>query len=495
VADYRLSVQTISRADGRNAVAAAAYRAGEELSNERNGQTYDYTRRGGVLHTEIIAPETAPDWVHDRERLWNEAERSELRINSRVAREVQLSLPHELTAEQRKELVTEFVRDNFVAKGMVADVAIHAPSKDGDQRNYHAHVMLTTRIITPNGFTEKQRDWNSTEVLSEWRENWATAQNRHLTRALGARAPQVTHKSYAEQGIDKIPGHHLGPGAAAMERRHQASRRGDLHRESRVSQDRIKVARERQDTLQAQFSPPVEKSMAEAVMAISGTRQELEMQLEAHSQQLSRTLAEMKGKRNITVNSIEKTAMEPFEKEVKKAKRDLEMARDRAGLQATPRTIMYWFKNPSSQMWQSMKRSAEIDAASAKLNEATKSRDLAQKWLKSEPGMKYTLGQYREQQPRLQELRTDERKARRNIAQVSRHLKTAQTLEKTTRALMQSGLAPTVSIPERGLDSGRYLKAFQTGINARMQALAPQQQQTLAQILTRGILPSLSRGR
>ena len=495
MADYRLSAQMISRADGRNAVAAAAYRSGEELANDRNGQSYDYTRKGGVLHTEIIAPAHAPAWVYDREHLWNAVETSETRKNSQVAREVQLSLPHELTDAQRQELVTDFVRDNFVAQGMVADIAIHAPSRHGDDRNFHAHVLLTTRTMTPEGFTEKRRDWNSREVLSGWRENWATVQNRHLARALGPRAPKVTHQSYAEQGIDKIPGYHLGPGAMAMERRGEQSRRGDLQRDSRAAQECVTAERERQDALQAQYSPPVEKSMPEAVLAISSVRRGLEEDLEAHAQHLARTLAEMKGKRIITVKSIEKTALAPFEKEVNKAKRELEMARERAGLQATPRTIMHWFKNPTSQMWQSMKRSVEVDAAATKLNEANRNRDRAQNWLKSEPGVKYTLGQYSEQQPRLRELRTAERKARRNIAQVSRHLKTAQTLEKTTRALMQSGLARTVSIPERGLDSGRYLKVFQTGITARVQALAPQQQKTLAQILTRGIVPSLSRGR
>jgi ATP-dependent exoDNAse (exonuclease V) alpha subunit len=194
VADYRLSAQMISRADGRNAVAAAAYRAGAELANDRNGQTYDYTRKGGVLHTEIIAPEHAPDWVQDREHLWNAVERSETRINSQVAREIQLSLPHELTDAQRKELVAEFVRDNFVAKGMVADIAIHAPSRHGDDRNVHAHVLLTTRAIEPNGFAEKRREWNAKEHLYEWRENWAAIQNRHLVQALGKEAPKVTHE-------------------------------------------------------------------------------------------------------------------------------------------------------------------------------------------------------------------------------------------------------------------------------------------------------------
>jgi ATP-dependent exoDNAse (exonuclease V) alpha subunit len=492
MADYRLSAQMISRADGRNAVAAAAYRAGVELANERNGQTYDYTRKGGVLHTEIIAPAHAPVWAQDRAQLWNEAERSETRKNSQVAREIQLSLPHELTDAQRKQLVTEFVRDNFVAKGMVADIAIHAPSRHGDERNVHAHVLLTTRAMTPEGFAEKRREWNAKEHLYAWRENWATVQNRHLTQALGPKAPQVTHQSYAEQGLDKVPGHHLGPSATAMERRRERSERGDLNRGSRAANERMKEARARQDALQRQYSPPVDRSVAEVSLDLINVRQHLETQLEGHQQRLARTLQEQKGLR-VTVKSIERGVLAPFDQEVKQATRDLDVARQRAGIDASPRVIMNWFKDPAGQLWQAAKRSMAVDEAAAKLAAVQKKRHRAQAWLKSEPGMKHTLDRYNRDQPRLRELRTDERKARRNVAQVSRQLKITKTIEKTFTALRQAGLAATVSVPQKSLNVRSFLRFLQIGLGDRVQMLSPQQKQTLAQTIEHG--RSFSRGR
>jgi ATP-dependent exoDNAse (exonuclease V) alpha subunit len=493
VADYRLAAQMISRADGRNAVAAAAYRAGATLANDRNGQTYDYTRKGGVLHTEIIAPAHAPDWAQDRAQLWNAVERSETRINSQVAREIQLSLPHELTDAQRKELVTEFVRDNFVVQGMVADIAIHAPSRHGDERNVHAHVLLTTRAMTPDGFAEKRREWNAKEHLYAWRENWAAAQNRHLTQALGQKAPKVTHQSYAEQGLEKIPGHHLGPGATAMERRRERSERGDLNRASRAANECVQEARARQDTLQRQFSPPVNRSVAEISVDLISVRQQLEAQLEGHQQRLARALQEQKGLR-VTINSIERGVLAPFDQEVKQATRDLDLARQRAGIDASPRVIMNWFKDPAGQLWQSAKRSMDVDAAAGKLAAAQKKRHSAQAWLKSEPGMKHTLDRYNRDQPRLRELRTDERKAWRNVAQVSRQLKITKTMEKTFTALRQTGLAGTVSVPQKSLDVRSFLRFLQTGLRDRVQMLSPQQKRTLAQTIETG-RPPLSRGR
>jgi hypothetical protein len=492
VADYRLSAQMISRSDGRNTVAAAAYRAGVELYNDRNGQTYDYTRKGGVLHTEIIAPAHAPAWAQDREQLWNAVETSETRKNSQVAREIQLSLPHELTDAQRKELVTEFVRDNFVAQGMVADVAIHAPSRHGDDRNVHAHVLLTTRAIEPNGFSEKRREWNAKEHLCAWRENWAAIQNHHLAQALKEKAPKVTHQSYADQGIEKVPGHHLGPGATAMERRRERTKRGDLNRAIRAENEHNQEVRAHEDARQRQEYPPVNRSVAEVSLDLISVRKHLETQLAGHEQLLARTLQEQKGLRG-TITSIERGVLAPFDQEVKQATRDLDLARQRAGIAASPCVIMNWFKNPAGQLWQAAKRSMDVDTAVAKLAAAQKKRHRAQAWLKSEPGMKHTLDRYNHDQPRLRELRTDERKARRNVAQVSRQLKTTKTMEKTFTALRQTGLAPTVSVPQQGLDTRLFLRFLQIGLRDRVQMLSPQQQRTLAQTIEHG--PSLSRGR
>lgn len=179
----------ISRSQGRSATAAIAYRVAERIEDRRTGLTFDYAARGGVDHTEILAPDHAPDWVRDRSELWNRVEESETRKNSQVAREVRVALPDELTHAQRLELVREFVRSQFVDRGMVADIALHSPGRAGDERNHHAHILLTTREIAAEGsvpgggFTTKNRDWNKVEVLEGWREAWARDSNAALERA------------------------------------------------------------------------------------------------------------------------------------------------------------------------------------------------------------------------------------------------------------------------------------------------------------------------
>ena len=189
MAIYHLRATMISRSQGRSATAAAAYRVAERIEDRRTGLTFDYAARGGVDHTEILAPDHAPDWVYDRSELWNRVEESETRKNSQVAREVRVALPDELTHAQRLELVREFVRSQFVDRGMVADIALHAPGRAGDERNHHAHILLTTREIAAEGsvpgggFTTKNRDWNKVEVLEGWREAWARDSNAALERA------------------------------------------------------------------------------------------------------------------------------------------------------------------------------------------------------------------------------------------------------------------------------------------------------------------------
>lgn len=173
----------ISRSQGRSATAAIAYRVAERIEDRRTGLVFDYAARGGVDHTEILAPNHAPDWVYDRSELWNRVEESETRKNSQVAREIRVALPAELTHAQRVDLVREFVRGQFVERGMVADIALHAPGRDGDDRNHHAHILLTTREIGPEGFTTKNRDWNAVEALEGWREAWARDANVALERA------------------------------------------------------------------------------------------------------------------------------------------------------------------------------------------------------------------------------------------------------------------------------------------------------------------------
>ena len=173
----------ISRSQGRSVTAASAYRVAERIEDRRTGLTFDYAAKGGVDHTEILAPDHAPDWVHDRSELWNRVEESETRKNSQVAREVRVALPDELTHAQRVALVRDYAQAQFVDRGMVADIALHAPGRAGDERNHHAHILLTTREVDADGFTTKNRDWNAVKVLEGWREAWARDSNAALERA------------------------------------------------------------------------------------------------------------------------------------------------------------------------------------------------------------------------------------------------------------------------------------------------------------------------
>ena len=189
MAIYHLRATMISRSQGRSATAAAAYRVAERIEDRRTGLTFDYAARGGVDHTEILAPDHAPEWVRDRSELWNRVEESETRKNSQVAREVRVALPDELTHAQRVALVRDYAQAQFVDRGMVADIALHAPGREGDERNHHAHILLTTREVEAEGsvpgggFTTKNRDWNKVEVLEGWREAWARDSNAALERA------------------------------------------------------------------------------------------------------------------------------------------------------------------------------------------------------------------------------------------------------------------------------------------------------------------------
>ena len=203
MAIYHLRATMISRSQGRSATAASAYRVAERIEDRRTGLTFDYAARSGVDHTEILAPDHAPDWVRDRSELWNRVEESETRKNSQVAREVRVALPDELTHAERVALVRDYARAQFVDRGMVADIALHAPGREGDERNHHAHILLTTREIDAEGsvpgggFTTKNRDWNKVEVLEGWREAWARDSNAALERA--GLEDRVDHRTLVAQ--------------------------------------------------------------------------------------------------------------------------------------------------------------------------------------------------------------------------------------------------------------------------------------------------------
>ena len=197
MAIFRLSANVISRAKGRSSIAAAAYRSGSQLEDQRTGTVHDYTRKSDIQHSEIIVPEGAPAWSQDRLLLWNAVEAGERRRDAQLAREVQLALPREMNAERHLELVRSFVRDEFVARGMVADVSLHDHAARDGGGQPHAHVMLTMRSINEQGFGPKAREWNSTELLVHWREQWADRSNEQLAE-IGSDA-RIDHRTLVAQ--------------------------------------------------------------------------------------------------------------------------------------------------------------------------------------------------------------------------------------------------------------------------------------------------------
>jgi ATP-dependent exoDNAse (exonuclease V) alpha subunit len=230
MAIFHLSAKVVSRGKGQSAVAKAAYNAREKLEQEFTGKVNDFSRKQGLEFSGIFAPENAPDWARDREQLWNEVEKFEKRKDAQLAREVEVSLPHELNAEQRKQLITDFVREQFMRPGMVADVNIHAPDRKGDDRNYHAHILLTMREIGPDGFGPKVREWNGREQLEKWREGWERTANRYLERH--GFEPTLDRRTLEAQGIDREPTKHRGVHAQGMERRGLDTERGNAYRDT-----------------------------------------------------------------------------------------------------------------------------------------------------------------------------------------------------------------------------------------------------------------------
>ena len=225
MAIYHFSVKAISRGEGRSAVAAAAYRAGEKLQDDKYGKEQDYTKKSGVEFTNIYAPEnTNPDLLN-RQKLWNTVEKVERRKDALLAREFEIAFPEELNAEERKNLLNDLCQDLVKKHGVVVDAAIHAPhtGSGSDERNYHAHIMFTTRAISKTGDFEskKYRDFsrdNGTETVSNWRENFADLCNKHLE--LAGFDERVDHRSYADQNKNYLePTVHEGPAVTAMRRR------------------------------------------------------------------------------------------------------------------------------------------------------------------------------------------------------------------------------------------------------------------------------------
>lgn len=238
MAIYHFSAKVISRANGSSAVASAAYRAAERLHDDRLGRDHDFSNKAGVVHSEIMLPEGAPERLSDRTTLWNEVEAGEKRKDAQLAREVEFSIPRELNQQQGVQLARDFVEKQFVERGMVADLNVHWDMGKDGQPKPHAHVMLSMREVGPEGFGQKVREWNSTALLQEWREAWADHVNERLAELdIDAR---IDHRTLERQGIDLEPQHKIGPAASRMpEQGLEAERVEDHARIARENGEKI----------------------------------------------------------------------------------------------------------------------------------------------------------------------------------------------------------------------------------------------------------------
>lgn len=228
MAIYHCSVKAISRSAGRSATAAAAYRSGSKIEDQRTAEIHDYTRKGGVLVTGIEAPENAPAWAKDRAELWNQVEASEKRKNSKVAREVEVALPSELNAGQMRELTESYGKWLSARYGVAVDWAVHQAHRHGDDRNHHAHIMMTTRTMGPDGLGAKTRvlddQRTGPEEVKAMREQWAELVNRSLE--IAGKDARVDHRSLRAQEIDRVPQIHAGPAAIGIERKEATRKAG-----------------------------------------------------------------------------------------------------------------------------------------------------------------------------------------------------------------------------------------------------------------------------
>jgi hypothetical protein len=241
-ASYRSGSRIAAPPALRSVVASASYRSGELLRDERAGKTFDYTRKEDVLYKDILVPDGAPTWTHDRQALWNQVEAVEKRKDAQLARDIIAALPRELDRDQQIALLREFVEANFVAKGMIADVAIHDKLASDGGTNPHAHIMLTLRDVDAAGFGKKNRDWNKLDLVSHWRNAWEQVTNHYL-EAFG-RQERVSLQRLDVQGIDRTPERHMGVEAWNLEEKGVETTKGNQNRRIRHRNNLRDIARD-----------------------------------------------------------------------------------------------------------------------------------------------------------------------------------------------------------------------------------------------------------
>ena len=299
MAIYHCEIKVISRGKGKSAVASSAYRSGTKMTNEYDGETHDYTHKGGIHSSAILLPPHAPREYADRSTLWNAVEQIEKQHNAQLAREIEVSIPKEIPTHLWRRMMIDFCNSNFVSKGMIADLSIH----NKDPNNPHCHIMLTMRPIDKKGkwlaksrkvydldndgnriklpsgnwksHKEDTTDWNSQDNAELWRANWSEHCNLYLEN-LG-HTERIDHRSYERQGIDKIPQIHLGVSASQIEQKGIKTDRGNRNREILNDNQQMKILRARISRLmkwqREEMAKPLDLEKADVKTSVLGKLQ------------------------------------------------------------------------------------------------------------------------------------------------------------------------------------------------------------------------------
>jgi len=457
MAQYRLEVQTIRRSAGRSAVAAAAYRAGDRLIDERLAMEFDFAGKGEIEFAMVMAPAGAPSSFESRQALWNAAEAADGRKDAVPAREILISLPHELDFVQRRGLVEAFVAEHIVGRGMIADVAMHRPGKAGDERNFHAHILVTTRRVSAEGFGAKPAEWWSPKTVRAWRSAWADIQNEHLRRHLGPGAPQVSHLSLAEQGSDREPGVHLGPAASALERKDIASERGEQNRDTEAHN------RKRQELRDA-FQATADRLVREApIIAVPVARlvkeaEEVRSRLVAERDRWAAQQSALAPSKVDSVRGLERELLRPAQGRLRDAKRRLRATEQRVARVRRGRlALLQWIRNPARMIWAEHAELNALARARAELAGAEAAMRARAAWIASPAGQAAIADRRAPQLERASEGARQRRTLERKIKRMDRRIEGASRAYDHLRVAQALGVT-NLEVPSRLPDETRFIR-------------------------------------
>ena len=298
MADYHFHVTQIKRSKGQSAVACAAYRSGEKLFSDYYGEVSDYTRKRGIVHSEILLPAHAPPEYSDRQTLWNAVEKAEPHPKAQLAYSFDIALQNEFSTEENIALARQFLLENFVSRGMICDFAVHLPDRKDGVQNPHFHVLCPMRPIDENGrWGAKQRreyvidecgerkrdksgdyvfnavpttDWGNPETLEHWRKAWCDLCNsKFAERGLDER---IDHRSYERQGVELLPTVHEGPTVRAMEKRGIQTEKGSLNKWIKATNKMILVAKKKVSALEKWVSENRQSELIQSLNAYNSMR-------------------------------------------------------------------------------------------------------------------------------------------------------------------------------------------------------------------------------